>query len=212
MKKELTANHRALVVTHLRVAEMGAARHWRRYGALFGFGLDDYKSAAYYGLVQAARRFDPARGVAFEAFAFRWTERYLNELARMEARANGWTRQPTKAERANGAKGLYQRATRIPVPERWENGESNEMGLEGLLPPTVEDHDSRIDQQRQLARVVALTSAVERRILVGRAAGCSYKEIGAACRISDTWARVTAKSACERVRNSYATGLEFTIR
>jgi RNA polymerase sigma factor FliA len=57
----------ALVETHLRVARQEAQDVARRVPS--HIGRDELLSAAMLGLVQAARSYEPARGVPFEAFA-----------------------------------------------------------------------------------------------------------------------------------------------
>lgn len=58
---------RQLVESHLPLVARAVARVW--LSARLGLTRDDLLSAGGYGLLLAARRFDPGRGVAFAAFA-----------------------------------------------------------------------------------------------------------------------------------------------
>jgi hypothetical protein len=68
----LTEAQQALVASHAAWADAGARKHayrWRRW-----LSEDDLRSAAYMGLILAARKFDPARGLKFKTLAFSYCE------------------------------------------------------------------------------------------------------------------------------------------
>lgn len=68
----LTAAQATLVAAHVAWADAGArkyAHRWRRFVT-----EDDLRSAAYLGLVMAARKFDPARRLSFKTLAMPYCE------------------------------------------------------------------------------------------------------------------------------------------
>jgi RNA polymerase sigma factor (sigma-70 family) len=75
----------ALVTKHLRYAERYARRIMRRAGV--DDLLDDILSEAYLGLVEASRRFDPARGVLFGTYAAWWVRKQVTDFIDLNRRS-----------------------------------------------------------------------------------------------------------------------------
>lgn len=171
---------RDLVERHIDFADSGARKYVAKYGRLFGFTYDDYRSAAYMGLIQAALKFDPSRGFTFKTYAMDWTEKYLNEVGRAERRSNGWAFSPTRAEQHGGAERnvMVRRLRRSDVPEYRSDGQPNDIGIEILLPPTIEDHDTSIEHRQRLALALRPLTQLQRDILFARANGEMYRQIG----------------------------------
>jgi RNA polymerase sigma-B factor len=71
---------------------VGLARHLARLYANRGLAVEDLEQVAMLGLVLAARRFDPGRGVPFSGFASRTI---VGELKR-HFRDHAWTVRPTR--------------------------------------------------------------------------------------------------------------------
>ncbi len=64
----LTPEQQQLAADNLGIAR-NRAKHYSRWAGVRNLQQSDLESAAMYGLVRAARRFDPSRGVPFVAFA-----------------------------------------------------------------------------------------------------------------------------------------------
>lgn len=83
----MDAPREALVEAHLGYADAvarGIFASWRRVLSHSAMDLDDVHGAAYRGLVIAAKRFDPARGVPFRKYAFLVVRSYvLIEIRKM---------------------------------------------------------------------------------------------------------------------------------
>ena len=60
---------RKLIVHHINFAKRHAQLFYRKRPNL-GFDQEDFEGAALLGLCDAARRFDPARGMLFQTFAY----------------------------------------------------------------------------------------------------------------------------------------------
>lgn len=69
MNVVLTKDAKTLIVDHINFAKRHASYFYRKR-AMLGFDLEDYEGAALLGLCDAARRFDPARGMLFQTFAY----------------------------------------------------------------------------------------------------------------------------------------------
>ena len=182
-------------------AEKGARRYTRLYGKASGFDYEDFASAAYLGLVIAAQKFDPSRGLKFTTMAFDWIDQHLMRLMMKDRRANGWMYQPTTTELAAGKKGMQRCLTLATVPEYLSNGEPNELGLEALLPPTEVDHVADIYRKEQRAMVLDATdNARERTIVEGLLDGQTLREIGARLNMSGARVQQLVEPLLGRVR------------
>lgn len=87
--KSLSAEQQQLVMDHLDYALSGAKRHFGKSGGKADY--DELVSAAYFGLVQAAIRFDPSRPASFKTYAFPWIESQLRRNWQDIQRAWGWS-------------------------------------------------------------------------------------------------------------------------
>lgn len=125
----------ALIVEHMKYAEKGAMAHLRRSGGKAD--RDELISAAYMGLVVAAKKFDPAKGFKFTTYSFHWIDQHLTRVYETNRRANGYAYSPDKSERAAGAKpnAMHQRLKRCDFPTYTDkNGETQEIGISSGQP------------------------------------------------------------------------------
>lgn len=83
----LTDAQARLVAAHAGWASAGAQKRLPKYASLLTF--DDLQSAAHMGLMQAARRFDPARGCTFKTYAMPWCESLMRREFDEARRAKG---------------------------------------------------------------------------------------------------------------------------
>lgn len=74
----------ALIASHLRLAWSVARRHAR-----FGMSIEDLVSEGVIGLLEAARRFDPARGARFATYARLWVNARIRHFAAQNRHAVG---------------------------------------------------------------------------------------------------------------------------
>lgn len=118
-KTALSDEQRELVVAHLEYAKRGAAKYWRRDPRQC---RDDFESAAYFGLVNAALRFDPSKGWKFTTFSYHWIDKYLRGVWQLERRQRGWSWSQLKGE----SQQLIQRVRFCALPQR-SNGEPIEI-------------------------------------------------------------------------------------
>lgn len=153
-------------------AEKGAYAHYRKFGGRYD--LDELKSAAYLGLVKAARRFDPTRGFTFKTYAFTKIDRAMSGLHRLHLRQTGW-----RYDDGSG-KGKMERLLRFTEWPTNEDGEEMEF-------PSVQDDDldERLTRQRQRELVLdCAKNERERQILIGLLDGESLRQIGERCGLS----------------------------
>lgn len=77
----LTTAQRLMVEQWLPMANRMARMFAERHGRLHAY-LDDLKQAAAEGLIRAALKYDDARGVQFNTYAFPWITTYIREAGR----------------------------------------------------------------------------------------------------------------------------------
>lgn len=152
-------------------AEKGASRYCRIGRGLFT--LDELRSAAYEGLIIAARKFDPTRGLKFSTYAFRWIDQKLKRVYQTHKRAHGWTWQPNAEEKRAGQAGMQKlvEVTQWPV---------NEDGDEIDLAAQAKDIEAEIVLQQQREMVLdSVTDARARAMLSALLDGESHDAIAA---------------------------------
>ncbi|UNC15596.1 sigma-70 family RNA polymerase sigma factor [Acidiphilium multivorum] len=71
----LNAAAEALVVNHMPLAR----KHARGYAARYSIERNELEGAAFFGLMEAAKRYDAERGFAFATYALPWIKSKLNE-------------------------------------------------------------------------------------------------------------------------------------
>jgi RNA polymerase sigma factor (sigma-70 family) len=157
----LTADQAALVERHLEWARRGASKYAARYATQAGF--EDFVSAAYWGLVIAAQRFDPGRGLQFKTYAMPWTESQLRRVLYERRRAWGSRVQ-------NGRLTACLRRVDLAVDDPVLAGVP-ELRVDARL-----DEALSLEQARARLRSVAV-SRREQRIVEGRLAGASMRAL-----------------------------------
>lgn len=132
---KLTPEQRELAERHVSLARALARRFWWR---------DDALSDAYWGLVQAARHYDPRRGVSFVTFAYR---RIIGALRDGE-RANDASR------RRDGTRRYWPTAWHEQLSSSDEDQYTYEEVVRDLRPSAEEAHIER-DSRRELEAVIS---------------------------------------------------------
>jgi hypothetical protein len=147
----LTAAQAKLVTAHARWADAGARKHahrWRRWVT-----EDDLRSAAYLGLVLAARKFDPSRGLSFKTLAFPYCESLMRREVNTRRRLDGCVFD----QAVEG--GMRVVAQRI----EWPTHEDGQLMDIAAVPP---DQAVGLDRRLRLAKIrAALTSPEDQALL-----------------------------------------------
>lgn len=189
-----------MITDHLTFAERGASRYFRLYR--WRFERDEFVSAAYTGLVVAARKFDPDRGCKFTTYAFNWIEQHLKRMAMIERRQTGWAYRPTRAEAAAGAHGMV----RVVKIAQWPAVVGKDGDVEPFDVPSdadsVEDQvirDSEQARQRQAILATARTPRV-RRMLAAYLDGRTMQEIADQAGLTRSRVQQILAPALERAR------------
>ncbi len=192
----------------------------RRLAARTGHAIaaEDLWSAGALGLIDAARRFDPARDVRFESFAeHRIRGAMLDEMRRMDHLPRRLRAQVEEVERVRGR--LAQSLGREPAADELADAVGLELeeldALLGLSQPHLrvlpeastsqltEDTVSRAELQSALAEAVA--SLPERLRLVMELhyeQGLTYREIGRILDVSEPRVCQLHSEAVKRLRDS----------
>lgn len=139
----MTSEQDALVESHVEWAkDMG-----RYYGKRCSVDPDELESAALFGLVKAALKFDPTKGHAFKTLVFAKVVGTIQDTIRADMISNGW-------HRAMPQRRMRQRAQRIPWPTHltddggvipWEPSDTPEY----IWHLWLEEMISRISQPRE---------------------------------------------------------------
>lgn len=161
-------------------AERGAKRYTRIARGRYSY--DELRSAAYVGLIVAARQFDPARGVKFTTYAFNWIDHHLRYHHATDKMQTGWSRDASNAEKLEGKTGQQRRVYIGQFPDK-----ENKHGDPILFDPVGESPDYVDDLMQREQRDFVLSQAKterERDILVRRMRGDTHREIGKALGVS----------------------------
>lgn len=190
----LTAEQRALVEAHLDYAKRGALRYRRVFGQAWETSLDEFVSAAYFGLVYAATKYDGRPGVTFRTYAFQWIDRELRRVGQQRLRARGWMWNPSRDDLAAGKSGMQPALPRCEWPT---NGDGD--------PIEFADASRNIDAEIERAQLIALVldsarNERERAILQGRLEGQTMQEIGASLGVSRGLVWMLERPILERAR------------
>lgn len=160
----------ALVESHVEFAKRGARHYARRHNPAVTY--DDLESAALFGLVEAAQKFDPSAGAMFKTFAFHVIDRRLRDVYRRARRYQGWggRHETRKTERR------LVRMEPWPTPRMSDDG-----GIVDFDPPSTDtlfaDIHTRIDLGRYLTLCLSwLPDARERHIFLSYLRGVPVRE------------------------------------
>lgn len=217
-ESRLDDGRKRLVVAHLPLASEIAARLHRRHG--LQVPLEDLEAYARAGLVDAARRFDPARGIAFPLFAhYRITGAIWDGVRRM-----GWRiRQRSDARFAEYANDYLEGL----AGERPQGEEGLARSLEGrtgalaVIFVAVQDgmQEDVLDENEQgalrrleraqlsqgLARSLKRLPARERLLFQGLYRdGRSLRDVAADLGVSQAWASRLHRKTIEELRTRLA--------
>jgi RNA polymerase sigma-B factor len=151
----------------------------RRYGSETE-GADDLAQVAAVGLVKAARRFDPARGAPFAAFA---VPTILGEL-RHHLRDRGWPVRMPRTEPGERAR-LWPRA--VPLPDE----------AQLAAPDELEGTEDRLFVESLLARLRRKERLIVRRYFLQ---GCTQVEVARELGVSQMHVSRMLRRALESLR------------
>lgn len=160
-------------------AERGAQKYFRIGKGQYS--REELRSAAYTGLVIAARKFDAKRGIKFTTFAFNWINQHLLRVHQLERRQSGWAWNPTNEEQLAGKTGMQRVVQVVPWPTLIGK-DGNEEEFDAPQPPPDESgYDVAL--RRQIVLQAPLTKR-ERVILSARLDGQDFNQIGQALGLS----------------------------
>jgi len=190
----------ALVARHAPLVDRLARRLAARTGG--AVAADDLWSAGAMGLLDAARRYDPARDVKFESFAEpRIRGAMIDEMRRMDHLPRRLRAQVERVDRARAQ--LAQRLGRepggdevaeavgLPADEAdalLQLGLPHATAFEGLVAdlPRADDEVARAQAARALAAAVArLPERLQLLLSLHYAEGLTYREIAAILEVSE---------------------------
>ena len=118
----------ARILALLPNAEITAKRYTRAYQSAPQTTYDDYLSAAYYGLIYAARHYVASRGASFETFAYLCMDAECRSLLYDWKLQNGWRRRGKGLVRVAKVESLDSKPDtdadlplfdNIPDPQAW---------------------------------------------------------------------------------------------
>lgn len=191
--EELIAQHRAMVV--------GLAGRLRRELSLPG-GLDDLIAFGFGGLLEAERRFDPARGVRFQAFAYYRVRGAMLDGVRQMATFPRRFHERMKAETPS-------EITAAPTPidrtfARISASLTSASPLQGRF--AEQSPEAALLQGESVERLLrALAELPERERFLVRGhyfEGRSFEELGEALGISKSWASRLHRQALRTLRHA----------
>lgn len=170
---ELTPEQHALIESHLDFARKGASKYAR--GARGRTDRGDFVSAAYVGLVAAARKYDPHySGASFSTFAFQYIDRELKDIGRKKRRQEGWSLSPTNSEKSAGHH-PHRMVQRVSVCSWPTNEDGEPMDIIGASEDPLRDI---LATQRMAQILAAIPDLRDRHIMWWRLKGESFRAIG----------------------------------
>lgn len=178
--KALTATQRDLVEAHLKLAE-SAARCCFKATCFRFIEFEDVRSAALLGLVEAARRFDPSRGLAFATLAFPVINGFAIDAIRTGMRQQGY-------QRLRSAPGQKQVMTRTATRVEWPEHGNDETGTPTPWEPSAAapeyEEALSVDKRISLALATARSSRM-RFVLESLLRGKTGRQIAEAMDVSE---------------------------
>lgn len=182
----LTPDQARLVEEHAEWARRGAfKKQWRAKGRL---DVDDLASAAYMGLICAARRFDPARGWKFKTFAMPWCESFMKRAYDQHRRANG----AVFDARVEG--GMRAVITRVAWPAH-PDGTPQDIAM---VPPT--QHDAVALQSMRTWLHQHATEPKDKALVAAILKGGSLREIGRVLNLTTRGVQMRTASLVVKLR------------
>jgi RNA polymerase sigma factor FliA len=193
--------------------------------------FDDLWSAGALGLIEAHKRFDPAKGASFETFAeHRVRGAMLDELRRMDhlpRRLRSRTDDLKKARHKLGS-ALGREATLEEVAFEMGTDLQEVSEMESLLEPTVSLEsvipmlagDQDLDEEATKRETLrALTAAIERvperlRMVLGLVyiEGLTYSEVGGLMKVSEPRVCQLHSEALKHLRREMGVGVDTESR
>lgn len=187
----LTAAQAKLVKTHAEWARRGAyknAAKWSRYVT-----VDDLMSAAYLGLVMAARKFDPSRGFSFKTLAMTYCESLMRREIDTLRRQNGCVFDP----RVEG--GMRTVVQRVDWPT-YDDGRPRDLATV----PAPQHQSADLAQRRELLRRAATHH--DRRLVRLVLEGHTAVEIARELRVSPKTVANRLEGLTRRIKSRIAAG------
>lgn len=176
-RQPLTPAQQALAGTNVRLVTWYLRRYYRVHPRRLGrYPWPQAESAAYLGLCEAARRYDPARGVRFATFAFFHLKLEVmkgwKELAVVHVPDDRNQRGP---DRYRGVKRLARSQGQFPVGGRGSPPCEHLLAGSSLQPL---DALVEAERERVVREAVARLPASMRRVVRWRLEGLTLREIG----------------------------------
>jgi RNA polymerase sigma factor for flagellar operon FliA len=209
-----------LIERSLPLVKSIAARLRQAHGLSASF--EDLYAVGVDGLLQAAERFDPARGVAFTTFAYyRVRGAILDSLRRDPERALLTAARPAMPAHSSASVGIQpandngrsdERARSTPLAwlfAEFASAQTSSLDDLGSLPDeSAPDPDDEIERRRIAARVAAALSALpetERRVVeLHYYEELSFSEIGTKLGICKPWAFRLHNKALKQLKEKLA--------
>lgn len=172
--------HRDYALQHLRQArecwwaiamteEGPACRYARRAAARMGLSESDAEQEATLGLLEAARRFDPARGVPFRAYALWWVRKKVREWifdnSAITKRPRSWLAAILNSYRPEMDRYTVQEQAEILGVDPQQLTSSSEAATVSLSDPAFQDDPEGSTREEYLEQLgYDPTGEIERRI------------------------------------------------
>ena len=185
----LTAAQARLVEAHADWARRGAYKNAAKFARYVT--VEDLVSAAYLGLILAARRFDPSRGFSFKTLAMPYCESLMRREIDTRRRLNGCVFDP----RVEG--GMRTVLLRVEWPT-YEDGRPHDLAV---VPPRHHDDVAQADEIRHARSLIAAED--DRRLFDLVTTGLSIHEIARRLRLSDDGVRKRLESLAVRLRRQH---------
>lgn len=204
-----------LVQSNLRLVVKIAKKY--RFGIA---SLEDLIEEGNIGLMEAARRFDPTRGVRFGSYASWWIRKYIRASVNRQRLQSGFPVAPRSSLRDSDGLGDKAPARarneaamrlwrRIMSFEEFPRGSSGRNPIESrvaAVAPTPDEQVNEIQVSERLREVLDLLSEKERHILEARhglngTPHQSLQQIADELGCTREWVRQLAQRALSRARN-----------
>ena len=152
---------------------------WAAHPAVQLLGREDAEQAGRLGLLEAAARFDPARGTRFPTYAVPWIEQTIRRESFLchAVRVPSWIaqgRRPVRPELAAAA----ERALACGRLAFDEDGAERAAPEPADPWPGPEEEAERAEAPEVLGRLLALLTRRERAVVLGRARGETLRRLG----------------------------------
>lgn len=152
--------------------------------------IDELLSAASWGLVEAAQRFDPARGWTFRTYATHVIRGRMLDAIREEGRVNGWSKY-------HAQHGHAQRTRRVEWPAFTQKDGTMKAWEPSIAAPC---YDEQIARRQAIAGIQIRR---DRRVLVALLRGVAPKVLAKTLGVHESWISQVKRRAMADARRTY---------